>query len=405
MVAATNHLSPAASNDSLCSVTATDVSIQPFHIHVPEAEIRDLRERIARTRWPEPAPTSGWDYGIPLDYVRELAEYWRTAYDWRAHEARLNQFSQFTTSIDGQNIHFLHVRSPESAAMPLIITHGWPGSVVEFMQVIDPLTNPRAHGGAPTDAFHVVAPSIPGYGFSGPTTEPGWDVKRVARAFAELMGRLGYDRYGAQGGDWGSPISRELGRAQPDNVVGVHLNMLTTAALADSDDIAQLTDREKGFLDAYARFRQQGSGYFMLQATRPQTLAYALTDSPVGQLAWIAEKFREWTDSTDRPEDAIDRDQLLTNISVYWFTRTANSSARLYYESSRLHYESSSAPTGVAVFPREIAPAIRRIAERTNNIVYWSEFDRGGHFAAMEQPELLVDDVRTFFRRFRDAGA
>lgn len=386
-------------------MTATDVAIQPFHIHVPDAELQDLRERIGRTRWPDPAPTRGWDYGIPLDYVRELAEYWRTTYDWRVHEARLNQFPQFTTSIDGQNIHFLHVRSPESEAMPLIITHGWPGSVVEFMQVIDPLTNPRAHGAEPSDAFHVVAPSIPGYAFSGPTTEPGWDVKRVARAFAELMTRLGYERYGAQGGDWGSSISRELGRALPHHVMGVHLNMLTAAASADSDDIAQLTDREKGFLDAYARFRQQGSGYYMLQATRPQTLAYALTDSPVGQLAWITEKFREWTDSTDRPEDAIDRDQLLTNVSVYWFTRTANSSARLYFESSRLHYEPSSAPTGVAVFPREIAPAIRRIAERTNNIVYWSEFDRGGHFAAMEQPELLVDDVRAFFRRFRRAGA
>ena len=388
------------------SATADDLSLRPFRVEVPDAELQDLRDRLGRTRWPDGAPTAGWEYGIPLGYVRELAEYWRTAYDWRTHEARLNGFPQYTTTIDRQRLHFLHVRSPEPDALPLIITHGWPGSVVEFLDVIGPLTDPRRHGGAGADAFHVVAPSIPGFGFSGPTTEPGWDVKRIAAAFTELMRRLGYRRYGAQGGDWGSPISRQLGVIDPERVVGVHLNTFQTPPSIAPEETAQLTEKEKSYLAAAARFRQQGAGYFMIQASRPQTLAYGLTDSPVGQLAWIAEKFREWTDSADVPEDAVDRDQLLTNVSVYWFTRTANSSARLYYEFARsglswATLEPSGVPTGVAVFPREIAPPVRRFAERADNIVHWSEFDRGGHFAAMEEPDLFVGDVRAFFARLR----
>jgi epoxide hydrolase len=386
-----------------------DPSIRPFRIAIPDSDLQDLRDRLARTRWPDAAPSPGWDYGIPLGYVQELAEYWRTAYDWRRHEARLNEFAQYTTTIDRQLLHFVHVRSPEPDALPLIITHGWPGSVAEFLGVIGPLADPPRHGGAAADAFHVVAPSIPGFGFSGPTTEPGWDVKRIAAAFAELMRRLGYDHYGAQGGDWGSAISRQLGLLDPGHVVGVHLNTLAAPPSGDPDDPAQLTDREKAYLEAAGRFRQQGAGYFMIQSSRPQTLAYGLSDSPVGQLAWIAEKFREWTDSAAYPEDAVDRDQLLTNVSLYWFTRTANSSARLYYEFAHAgaswgRVEPSTVPTGVAVFPREIAPPIRRFAERSNTIVQWSEFDRGGHFAAMEEPDLLVDDVRAFFRRFRDRG-
>jgi len=273
---------------------------------------------------------------------------------------------------------------------------------VEFVKVIGPLVDPCAHGAAATDAFHVVAPSIPGFGFSGPTREAGWDVKRIAAAFAQLMDRLGYQRYGAQGGDWGSAITRQLGLLQPDHVIGLHLNTLGTSPSGDPEEMKLLTDKEKDYLEAAQRFRQQGSGYFMIQSSRPQTLSYGLTDSPVGQLAWIAEKFAEWSDS----QSAIDRDQMLTNVSVYWFTRTANSSARLYLEFARSgsswgKIESSSVPTGVAVFPHEIAPPIRRFAERANNIVHWSEFDRGGHFAAMEQPDLLVGDIREFFRRFR----
>ena len=299
------------------------------------------------------------------------------------------------------DVHFLHVRSPEAEAMPLIITHGWPGSIVEFMEIISPLTDPAGHGGDPADAFHLVVPSIPGFGFSGHTLERGWDVRRVARAWDELMGRLGYRRYGAQGGDWGSAISRELGLVAPDHLVGVHLNMLVATA---ADEPADLTEEERTRLQALRHFRSTGSGYSAIQSTRPQTLAYGLTDSPAGQLAWITEKFGEWTDN-GLPDQAVDRDQLLTNVTVYWLTATAGSSARLYYEAGRSgdwrQPATSTVPTGIAVFPREIAPPIRRFAEQSNNIVHWTEFGHGGHFAAMEQPDLLVGDIREFFRQLR----
>jgi microsomal epoxide hydrolase len=375
-----------------------DAQVHPFRIEIPQADLDDLRARLARTRWPDQLADVGWDYGIPLDYLRELAEYWRTGYDWRVHERTLNSFPQFTTTIEGQRVHFLHVRSPEPDAVPLIMTHGWPGSVVEFTKVIGPLTDPRAHGGDPADAFHLVLPSIPGYGFSGPTSEPGWNVARVARAWDELMTRLGYQRYGAQGGDWGSSISRELGVSVPGHVIGVHLNMLIPGA----SDQPDLTDEERRRLDRSRQFRATGMGYGAIQSTRPQTLSYALTDSPAGQLAWIVEKFREWTDG-DLPEDAVDRDQMLTNVTLYWLTGTAGSSARLYLESARTGAwgppAPSTVPTGVAVFPYEIAPPIRRFADLSNNIVHWTEFDRGGHFAAMEEPDLLVTDIRDFFRQ------
>jgi microsomal epoxide hydrolase len=378
-----------------------EAGIRPFRIDIPQADLDDLQARLARTRWPDQLPGVGWDYGIPLEYVKELAEYWRTSYDWRAHEKRLNAFAQFTTTIDGQNIHFLHVRSPEPDALPLIITHGWPGSIAEFMEVIGPLTDPRAHNGDPADAFHLVVPSIPGFGFSGPTGDRGWNVRRVALAWDELMQRLGYQRYGAQGGDWGSSISRELGLIVPEHLVGVHLNMLFSQG---PDDVTDLTDEEQARLQALRQFRTTGSGYGAIQSTRPQTLAYGLTDSPAGQLAWIAEKFGEWTDG-GLPDEAVDRDQLLTNVMLYWLTGTAGSSARLYYEAAHSGTwgppVTSTAPTGVAVFPREIAPPIRRFAELSNNIVHWAEFDRGGHFAAMEAPDLLVGDVREFFRPLR----
>ncbi|HEY7486778.1 MAG TPA: epoxide hydrolase [Streptosporangiaceae bacterium] len=368
-----------------------NAEIRPFRIEIPQTDLDDLRERLARTRWPDELPGVGWDYGVPLPYVRELAEYWRTSYDWRAYEARLNEFPQFTTEIDGQRIHFLHVRSPEPAALPLIVTHGWPGSIVEFMDIVGPLTNPAD----PADAFHVIAPSIPGFGFSGPTHEPGWNVHRIARAWADLMRRLGYERYGAQGGDWGSAISRQLGLVDPEHVAGVHLNTLTTYV---PDDSAELSEIERSRLERRNRFRREGLGYGMIQSTRPQTLAYGLTDSPVGQLAWIAEKFEEWTDA------AIDRDHLLTNVTVYWLTGTAGSSARLYKEAAATwtRTEPSTVPTGVAVFPKELSPPVRRFADRSDNIVYWSEFDHGGHFAALEVPDLLIADVRAFFRAFRN---
>jgi microsomal epoxide hydrolase len=375
--------------------------VLPFRIDIPQADLDDLRDRLARTRWPDQLPGVGWDYGIPLEYVKELAGYWRTGYDWRVQEARLNAFDQFTTAIDGQRIHFLHVRSAEPDALPLIITHGWPGSIVEFTNIIGPLTDPAAHGGDPADAFDLVVPSIPGYGFSGPTRDRGWNVRRIARAWASLMERLGYRRYGAQGGDWGSVISRELGLTAPGQVAGVHLNMFITRM---PDDPGELTEEESRRRQVLREFRSSGSGYSAIQSTRPQTLAYGLTDSPAGQLAWVTEKFGEWTDE-GLPDEAVDRDQLLTNVTLYWLTGTAGSSARLYYEAARSRTGGppaiSTVPTGVAVFPREIALPIRRFAELTDNIVHWTEFGRGGHFAAMEVPDLLVGDVRDFFRPLR----
>ncbi|WP_433434800.1 epoxide hydrolase family protein [Nonomuraea sp. CA-141351] len=375
--------------------------ISPFRIDIPQPALDDLHDRLARTLWPDELPGVGWSYGIPVSYVQRLAEYWRSGYDWRKHEAALNEYPQFTTEIDGQNIHFLHVRSPEPDALPLVLTHGWPGSIVEFMKVIGPLTDPRAHGGDPADAFHVVAPSIPGFGFSGPTRETGWDLRRVARAWAELMSRLGYERYGAQGGDSGSVVSPELGRVAPDRVAGVHVNGALGFPTFDPAEMEGLTETEQARMQIYAD--QDRSGYAIIQVTRPQTIAFGLHDSPAAQLAWIVEKFKEWTDPAhDLPEDAVDLDQMLTDVTIYWLTRTAASSARLYKEGSAqwgMPVERSEVPHGVAVFPGD--GGIRRVAEREHNVIHWSEFDRGGHFAAMEAPDLLVDDVRAFFRKVR----
>ena len=391
----------------------TDESVRPFRIDIPQEQLDDLNERLDRVRWPDELPGVGWEYGIPRGYLRELVHYWRHRYDWRAAEARLNAWPQFTTTIDGANIHFAHLRSPEPDATPLIITHGWPGSIAEFTQVAGPLSDPRAHGGDPADAFHLVIPSIPGFGFSGPTRETGWEFRRVAAAFGELMRRLGYPRYGAQGGDWGAAVSRELGRTHGDQVIGVHLNLIPGAGATSEPDAGEFPalspaerDRTLASWERARRWARDRQGYADIQSTRPQTLAYALTDSPVGQLAWIAEKFKEWTDSRDRPEDAVDRDQLLTNVMLYWLTGTAGSSARIYYERAHADYWGtpdgpSTVPTALAAFPQENFIPLRHIAERTNAIVRWTEFDRGGHFAAMEQPDLLVTDVRAFFRQLR----
>ena len=381
--------------------------MRPFRIEIPQDRLDDLHRRLAETRWPAELPGDGWDRGVPVAYLKELAEYWRTTYDWRAAEARLNQFPQYITEIDNTNVHFLHIRSPEPQARPMIVTHGWPGSVAEFLDVIGPLTDPAAHGGDPADAFHLVVPTIPGFGFSTPVTDTGWNASRVAKAWAELMRRLGYDNYLAQGGDAGAVISLELGRIAPQQVAGVHVNMLLTFPSGDPAELSDLDESDLARLDRMARFEAELSGYMKLQSTRPQTLAYALTDSPAGQLAWITEKYREWTDSAKVPEDAVDRDQMLTTISLYWLTATAGTSAALYYEDAgRLRDILSGAPpqpvtvpVGVAVFPKDVFLPIRRLAGReTPNIVRWTEFDRGGHFAAMEEPDLLVDDVRAFSR-------
>ena len=380
-------------------------AVWPYRLAVPQEQLDDLQSRLARTRWPDEVPGAGWAYGVPLTHLQGLVQYWRTTYDWRAREAELNAIPQFTTTIDGAQVHFLHVRSPEADALPVVMTHGWPGSVVEFLDVIGPLTDPRAHGGDPADAVDLVLPHLPGFCLSGPTRDAGWTVARIARAWAELMRRLGYSRYGAQGGDWGHAVSRELGIADREHVIGVHLNTLLTLPPSDPAETAALTEEDTARLRRLAEAEAEMSGYSKIQGTRPQTLAYGLTDAPVGQLAWIAEKFWEWTDP-DRREGAVSRDRLLTNVMLYWLTATAGSSARLYWDAfhppTPPDTTPSTVPTGVAVFAADLARPVRRLAERDNNIVHWSEFDRGGHFAALEQPELFTRDVRAFFRRLRD---
>jgi pimeloyl-ACP methyl ester carboxylesterase len=381
--------------------------MQPFKIDIPQADVDDLHRRITATRWPDELPGVGWKRGVPLGYLRELAEYWRDQYDWRSAEAELNQLPQYTTTIDGATIHFLHVRSPEPDATPLLLTHGWPGSVAEFLDVIGPLSDPRAHGGDPADAFHLVIPSIPGYGFSQPLAQTGWDVPRIAAAWAELMRALGYSSYGAQGGDAGSVISLQLGRQDPSHVIGVHVNMLMTFPSGNQAELADLTEAEQARLGKLARFDRELSGYMKVMATRPQTLAYSLNDSPAGLLAWIVERFAEWTDSGGVPEDAVDRDRMLTNISIYWFTQSAGPSAHFYYEGAEgvaaaiagVRFPPLTMPVGVAVFPHDTVVPLRRLADRDlPSISHWTEFSRGGHFAAMEQPALLTGDIRSFFR-------
>lgn len=384
--------------------------MEPFKIDIPQADLDDLHRRITTTRWPEELPGVGWKRGVPLGYLRDLAEYWRGEYDWRSAEAELNQLQQYTTKIDGATIHFLHVRSPEPDATPLLLTHGWPGSVAEFLDVVGPLSDPRAHGGDPADAFHLVIPSIPGYGFSQPLAETGWDVPRIAAAWAELMRELGYESYGTQGGDAGSLISLEVARADPSHVIGAHVNMLMTFPSGDPAELADLSETDQARLGKLATFDAELSGYMKVMATRPQTLAYGLNDSPIGLLAWIVERFGEWTDSGSVPEDAVDRDRMLTIISIYWFTQSAGPSAHFYYEGAEGVRQAAAGvqpppltvPVGVAVFPHDIFVPIRRLADRDiPTLSHWTEFKCGGHFAAMEQPKLLTDDIRSFFRSLR----
>ncbi len=376
-------------------------AITPFRIDVPQAQLDDLHRRLDDTRWPDGVTGVGWTQGIPLDYTQELARYWRTTYDWPAQEARLNAFPQFRTEIDGHDVHFIHVRSALPGAMPLILTHGWPGSIVEFLDVIGPLTDPVAHGGRAEDAFDVVVPTIPGFGLSGPAV--GWSTSRAAQAWAELMHRLGYERYAAHGEDTGAAISRELAVVDPEHVVALHVTMIASATVtpetADLDNPA-----EKRALQLAQRAQYELGAYAMLQATRPQTLSYALADSPVGQLAWIVERFKDWTDSTDVPEDAVDRDAMLTNVMIYWLNGTAGSSARYYYEGAATWGRPEpdiDVPVAVAVLPHDLGIPVRRIAEQNHNIVRWTEFDRGGHFAAMEEPDLIVQDLRATFGAYR----
>ncbi|WP_327118381.1 epoxide hydrolase [Streptomyces sp. NBC_01341] len=367
--------------------------VRSFRVDIPQADVEDLRDRLARTRWNTGVEGVGdWSRGVPADYLKDLAAYWADGFDWRKAEARLNDFPQYVTEIDGQDIHFAHVRSDRPDATPLLLIHDWPGSFVQFVDVIEPLSRD----------FHVVVTSTPGVGFSGPLTSPGWNTGRIARAFTELMTRLGYDRYGVQGNGGGAWTAGEMGRIAPGSIIGIHVNGLVTFPSEDPADFAGLTESEQTRLERLQRFRDDKMGFNAIQSTRPDTVAYGLNDSPAGQLAWIVEKFKEWTDTAkELPEDAVDRDTLLTNVSVYWFTGTAGSSAHLYYEMAHdpaawAPKERGTVPTAVAVaLPSDVA--VRRFAERDHNVVRWTEFDRGGNFLSLEQPELLTEDVREFF--------
>jgi pimeloyl-ACP methyl ester carboxylesterase len=375
-------------------------AIDRFEIRVDDTALDDLRQRLGRARFPDEIPDSGWDYGMPTAYLADLTDYWRDRYDWRLQEERLNRFEHFRTEIDGQPVHFVHARSPHAGAFPLLLTHGWPGSIVEFLGVIEPLTHPERHGGDAADAFHVVAPSLPGYGWSGPTRTRGWDPDRIARAFTELMARLGYDRYGAQGGDWGAQVATRLGVVDSGHCAALHLNMPIGSR---PDERVELSEREQSDLAALGRFAAEESGYALEQSTKPQTLGAALHDSPVGLLAWIVEKFRNWSDCGGDPETVFSRDDLLTNVMTYWITGTITSSARLYWEHRHrpIIPEYVAVPTGVARYPKEVLRYPRAWVERQYHVTYWNELPRGGHFAAMEQPGLFVGDLRTFARTVR----
>jgi pimeloyl-ACP methyl ester carboxylesterase len=379
-------------------------AITPFRYRASAGALDDLKRRLAQTRWPDPETVADWTQGVPITKMKALVEYWRTGYDWRRCEARLNGFAQFRTEIDGLTIHFLHVRSQQANALPILITHGWPGSVIEFFKIIDPLTNPTAHGGRAEDAFHVVAPSLPGFAFSGKPVDRGWNAARIARAWSELMRRLGYPRYVAQGGDWGSIVTTTLAQQRPAGLVGIHLNM--PSVFPDPIPTAGLSAAEQRAVEAFRRFQTDGFGYFLQQSTRPQTVGYALADSPVGQAAWIYEKFHAWTDNNGDPESALTRDEMLDVITIYWLTDTAASSARIYFEHAGIVGANNSGvvelPVGCSIFPREIVPAPRSWAERFfPRLIHWNELDRGGHFAAFEQPALFTKELRECFRSLR----
>jgi pimeloyl-ACP methyl ester carboxylesterase len=377
--------------------------VREFRVEIPDSQLDDLRERLARTRWPEPSTVDTWNQGVPLDYAQELCRYWGSTYDWRRCEAQLNSYPQFRTLLDGGGddslwVHFIHARSPHPNALPLLLTHGWPGSVIEFVGVLDALTNPPD----PADAFHVIAPSLPGYGFSDKPKTVGWGVERIATAWAQLMDRLDYGRYAAQGGDWGSMVTTALGLGAPENLVGIHLTMPVAPPPPDTERLP-LTAREQTAREDLKAFQRYGTGYSTEQATRPQTLGYGLLDSPVAQCTWIVEKFWDWTDCAGHPENVISRDKLLDNVMLYWLPGTGASSARLYWESfGNRRFDTVEVPTGVTQFPKEMSRTPRAwVQRRFPDLRYWSEPKVGGHFASLEQPEIFVDEVRAFFRGLR----
>ncbi|MER8842949.1 epoxide hydrolase [Mesorhizobium sp. M0913] len=377
-------------------------AIIPFSVSVPETALRDLMRRLAAVRWPEAETEKGWSQGVPLHQLQRLVDYWRTSYDWRRFESQINAFSQFRTEIDGLSIHFLHVRSKHENALPIVLTHGWPGSVIEFLKVIGPLTDPIAHDGRAEDAFHVIVPSMPGYGFSDKPSAPGWNIERIARAWTELVYRLGYVRWVAQGGDLGAFVTNTLALQKPSGLIAIHLNFPLAIPSPLPTEGATLAEREA--ITAMARHGTDGSGYFQEQATRPQTIGYSLADSPVGLAAWIYEKFQAWTDNTGAPESALTRDEMLNDITLYWLTNTAASAARLYRENNG-HGPNQGLvdfPVGISIFPREIVRVPRSWADKVYpNIIHWNELDKGGHFAAFEQPAIFTQELRDCFRGVR----
>ena len=378
--------------------------VVPFKVHVAQAALEDLKKRLGNTRWPEKEPVTDWSQGVPLAKARALIAYWRDRYDWRRFEARANSFPHFRTRIDWLGIHFIHARSSHPNAIPIIFTHGWPGSFVEFVEVIGPLTEPTRYGGGVDDAFHVVIPSLPGFAFSDKPSETGWDVERIAKAWATLMPRLGYGRWVAQGGDWGSGVTHALGHLRPPGLIAAHVNwpFVFPPKLPENP-----TPAEKRAFERAAWFQGEQSGYFREQATRPQTIGYAVADSPAGQALWIYEKFQAWTDNRGNAEDALSLDAMLDDISLYWFTNTAASSARMYWENTRSGRASLSAgrielPMAASIFPREIFAPPKAWAEALwPNLFYWNELDKGGHFAAFEQPKLFVGEMRKAFKSRR----
>jgi epoxide hydrolase len=374
--------------------------VVPFTLAVPETEIVDLRRRLDNTRWSDRETIDGWSQGTPLDKVQALCRYWRNEYDWRRCERHLNQLGQFKTEIDGLGIHFLHVRSPCPNAIPILMTHGWPGSVIEFLKVIKPLTDPMAFGGKAEDAFHLVMPSLPGYGFSDKPTEKGWNLDRIARAWIALMARLGYSRWFAQGGDWGAAVTTEIGKIKPPNCAAIHVTF--PLAFPNEEDMAHLTPAEAATLESLNRHQREDSGYSKQQSTRPQSMGYGLVDSPAALAAWIYEKLWFWADNSDKSESVFSLDEILDNVMLYWLPATGTSSARLYWEAFNLTSVNVDIPVGVSIFPKEVYCASRRWVSRyMPNLFYWNELDRGGHFAAWEQPELFVEEMRHCFRAMR----
>ena len=402
---------PSGESATMASATSAEAqpdaeAIRPFTIAVADEVLADLSDRLGRTRLPDQIPGTDWDYGTNRGYLEELLAYWQDGFDWRAQERMLNEFDQFKTVIDGVDVHFIHQRSAVEGATPLLLTHGWPGSFVEFTKVIGPLTDPAAYGGDPADAFHVVIPSLPGYGFSGKPTETGYNPERMADVLAGLMERLGYDRYGAQGGDWGAVISRVLAGNYGDRLIGLHSNRMTAGPPPGGADpnegvSAEELERRRERAEAFS----DDGGYQAIQSTKPQTVGYGLNDSPAGLAAWIVEKFHGWSDNDGNVESAFTKDEMLTNITLYWVTETITSASRLYYESSNTPATRPvgyiDVPTGAAIFPKEKFFTPRVWAEARYNIVRWTLMPRGGHFAALEEPELLVDDIRAFFRGLR----